>query len=123
MRLGNPLEEPDVGAGAGELDVAQALAADAGQRDFHAALVANHPAVLHALVFAAQAFPVLRGTEDACAEQAVALRLEGPVIDGLRLGYFAIGPASGSFPETPEKCGSNQNPRSNSLDRKERISK
>ncbi len=94
---GQALEEPDVRAGAGQFDVAQALAADAGQRDFHAALVADHAAVLHALVLAAQALPILGGSEDARAEQPVALRLEGPVIDGLRLGDFAVGPAPDLF--------------------------
>ena len=94
---GQALEEPDVRAGAGQFDVAQALAADARQRDFHAALVADDAAVLHALVLAAQALPILGGAEDAGAEQPVALRLEGPVVDGLRLGDFAVGPAPDLF--------------------------
>ena len=94
---GQALEEPDVRAGAGQLDVAQPLAAHARQRDFHAALVADHAAVLHALVLAAQALPILGGAEDARAEQPVALRLEGPVVDGLRLGDFAVGPAPDLF--------------------------
>ena len=55
------LEEPDVRAGAGQLDMSQALAADARQRDFDAALVADDAAVLHALVLAAQALPVRVG--------------------------------------------------------------
>ena len=50
---GQPFEEPDMRAGAGELDMAETLAAHPRQRHFHAALVANHAAVLHALVFAA----------------------------------------------------------------------
>ena len=91
------LEEPHVRAGAGQFDVAQTLAAHARQRDFDAALVADDAAVLHALVLAAQALPVLGGTEDAGAEQPVALRLEGPVVDGLRLGDFAVGPAPDFF--------------------------
>jgi len=53
------LEKPYVRAGAGQLDVPEALAADARQRDFHAALVADDAAVLHALVLAAQALPIL----------------------------------------------------------------
>jgi hypothetical protein len=69
----------------GQLDVAHALAADLRQRDFDAALVADDALVLHALVLAAQALPVLDRTEDARAEQAVALRLEGAVVDGLGL--------------------------------------
>src|SRR5690606_9353659 len=48
--------------------------------------------VLHALVLAAQALVVLDGTEDARAEQAVALRLERPIVDRLRLLDFAVRP-------------------------------
>ena len=94
---GQALEEPDMRAGAGQFDMAQAFAADARQGDFHAALVANHAAVLHALVLAAQAFPILRGTENAGAEQSIALRLEGTVVDGLRLGDLSVGPAPDLF--------------------------
>src|SRR4029077_4219895 len=49
-------------------------------------------AVTDALVLAAVALPVLHGAEDALAEQAVALRLEGPVVDGLGLGDLAPRP-------------------------------
>ena len=91
------LEEPDVGAGAGQLDMAQALAAHAGESDFDAALIADDSAVLHALVLAAQAFPVGDGSEDAGAEQPVALGLEGAVVDGFRLGDLAVRPAPDFF--------------------------
>ncbi len=83
-------EEPDVRAGAGELDVAEALAAHTAQGHFDAALVADDAAVLHALVLAAQALPVRDGAEDAGAEQAVPLRLEGTVVDGLGLGHLTV---------------------------------
>ncbi len=79
------LQEPDVGDRRGQLDVAHPLAADARQGDFDAALLADDALVLHALVLAAQALVVLRRTKDAGAEQAVALRLERPVVDGLGL--------------------------------------
>ena len=79
------LQEPDVGDGRGELDMAHALAADARQRDFDAALLADDALVLHALVLAAQALIVLDRAKNARAEQTVALRLEGAVVDGLRL--------------------------------------
>ena len=46
-------EEPDVRARAGQFNVAQPLAADARQRDFDAALVADDATVLHAFVLAA----------------------------------------------------------------------
>ena len=87
-----PLEEPHVADRRGQRDVAEALAADLGLRDFDAALVADHAAVLHALVLAAQALPVGDRPEDLRAEQAVALRLEGPVVDRLRLGHLAVRP-------------------------------
>src|SRR6185437_4488676 len=79
---GQALEEPYVRAGRGELDVAEAFATDFRERDFNAALVADDSAVLHALVFAAEALPVGDGAEDARAEEPVALRLEGAVVDG-----------------------------------------
>ena len=87
-----PLEEPDVAHGGGQLDVPHPLAADLALRDLDAALVADDAAVLHALELAAEAFPVGDRTEDLRAEQPVALRLEGPVVDGLRLGHFAVRP-------------------------------
>jgi hypothetical protein len=67
------LEEPDVGNRCGEVDVPHPLAAHATVRDHHAALVADDALVLDALVLAAEALPVLLRTEDALAEQAVAL--------------------------------------------------
>src|ERR1051325_1154711 len=80
------LEEPDVRHRHRELDVAHALAADLGERDFHAAAVTDDPAVADALVLAAMAFPVLDRTEDALAEEAVLLGLERPVVDRFGLG-------------------------------------
>ena len=91
---GQALEEPHVRARRRQLDVAHALAAHLAHRHFHAALVADDAAVLHALVLAAQALPVGHRSKDAGAEQAVALRLEGAVVDGLRLGDLAMRPAA-----------------------------
>jgi hypothetical protein len=79
---------------AGQLDVAHALAAHLGQRHLDAALLADDTAVLEALVLAAQALVVLDRAEDLGAEQAVALRLEGPVVDGLGLLDLAVGPGA-----------------------------
>src|SRR6266478_7602864 len=81
-------------AGRSQLDVAEALAANLAKRDFHAAFVADHAAVLHALVLAAQALPVGDGAKNLGAEQAVAFRLKGAVIDSLRLGDFAVRPGT-----------------------------
>src|SRR5207245_2633499 len=54
-------------------------------------------AMLHALVLAAQALPILGWTENTRAEQPVALRLKRTVVDGLRLGHFAMGPTPDFF--------------------------
>ena len=86
------LEEPDVGDRRRQLDVAHALAADLGLDDLDAALLADDAAVPHALVLAAVALVVLRRAEDLGAEQAVALRLEGAVVDRLRLADLAVRP-------------------------------
>ncbi len=87
-----PLEEPHVADRCRQRDVAEALAPDLGLRDLDAALVADHAAVLHALVLAAEALPVGDRAEDLGAEQPVALRLERPVVDRLRLGHLAVRP-------------------------------
>ncbi len=86
------LEEPDMGNRRRQLDMAHALAPHAGQRDLDRALLADDALVLHALVLAAQALVVLDRPEDARAEQAVALGLEGAVVDRLRLFDLAVGP-------------------------------
>src|ERR1019366_8288776 len=87
------LEDPHMRAGRSQLNVAHALAAHLADRDFDAAFVANDAAVLHALVFAAEALPVRHRSEDAGAEQAVPLWLEGTVVDGFRLGDLTMRPA------------------------------
>src|SRR6266576_3669619 len=84
-RTRQSLEEPDVSDGYGELDVTHALATDAAQGDFDAAAIADHATVTNSLVFAAVAFPVLDRTEDPLAEQAILLRLERAIVDGLGL--------------------------------------
>src|SRR5204863_3386759 len=86
------LEEPDVRDGNGELDVAHALAAHLAQGHFDAAPVADHTAIPNALVLAAMAFPILDRSKDPLAEQAILLRLERAVVDGLRLGHLTPGP-------------------------------
>src|SRR5882757_697491 len=80
-----------------QFDMAHALAPDAAERHFDRALLADDALVLHALVLAAQALVVLDRPEDARAEQAVALGLEGAVVDGLRLLDLAVGPGQNLF--------------------------
>ena len=77
-----------------QFDMAHALAADLGQGHLDAAFLADDAAVLHPLVLAAQALVVLDRAEDAGAEQPVALRLEGSVVDRFRLLDLAVGPES-----------------------------
>src|SRR5439155_14571899 len=89
---GNALEVPDVGDRGGQLDVAHPLAANLGARDLDAAPLADDALEPHPLVLAAVAFPVPGRTEDALAEQAVLLRLQRPVVDGLRLLDLAVRP-------------------------------
>src|SRR5207302_10481347 len=55
---------------------------------------ADDALVADALVLAAVALPVLRRTEDALAEETVALGLERAVVDRLRLRYLAGGPVA-----------------------------
>jgi hypothetical protein len=92
MRRGQALEEPDVRDRRGEVDVAQRSRRTLRLDDLDAALLADDAAVLHALVLAAEALVVLDRPEDLGAEQAVALRLEGPVVDGLGLLDLAVRP-------------------------------
>src|SRR4029079_7460162 len=80
-----------------ELDMAHALAPHPRQRHLDAALLADDALVLHALVLAAQALVVLDRAEDAGAEQPVTLRLEGTVVDGLRLLDLAERPRQDLF--------------------------
>ena len=59
-----------------QFDMSHALPTDFGLDHFDAALVAHDAAVLHALVLAAVAFPILDGTENLRTEQSVFFRLE-----------------------------------------------
>ena len=88
--VGERTEIPDVGYGNDELDVASALTTHFLLGDLHAATVAHDALVADALVLAAVALVVLGRTEDALAEEAVALGLVGTVIDDLWFQHFAV---------------------------------
>ena len=90
----DPLEIPDMRNGRGQLDMAHTLAAHLGARHFNAAAVADLTLVADALVLAAVAFPVLRRPKNALTEQAVALRFQGAVVDGLGLFHLAVAPGT-----------------------------
>ena len=68
------------------MNVRHAFTADLRAGDFDATLIADDALEAHTLVFAAVALPVTGRAEDLFAEQTVALRFEGAVIDGLGLG-------------------------------------
>src|SRR5581483_6598763 len=91
---GDALEEPDVRDGRRQVDVAHALAAHLLAGHLDAAALADDALVADALVLAAVALPVLRRTEDALAEEAVALGLERAVVDRFRLRHLARGPVA-----------------------------
>ena len=88
------LQEPDVRDRRSQFDVRHALATHLGQRNFHTTLLADHTAMLEALVLAAQALVVLDRAKDLGAEKAVTLGLERTVVDGLRLLHFTEGPGT-----------------------------
>ena len=69
----------------GEFDMPHALATHLGQGDLDATLLADDAAVFQSLVLAAQTLVIADRSEDLGAEQTVALRLEGAVVDGFRL--------------------------------------
>ena len=86
------LVKPNVRNRDGKLDVAHALAADARERDFNAATIADDALVFDPLVFSAGAFPIAGRTEDSFAEKAALLRFKRSIIDRLRIFDFAFAP-------------------------------
>ena len=91
---GHAFVEPNVRDRHSEVDVAHALAANAGERNFHAATVADDALVLDAFVFSAGALPIAGGTENALAEKTALFRLEGAVVDGLGILDLAFAPTA-----------------------------
>ncbi len=84
------LQKPDVSNRRCEFDVTHALATNARERDFHAALFADNALVFHTLVLAAQAFIILDRAKDTRAEETIAFRLERTIVDRLRLLDLAV---------------------------------
>jgi hypothetical protein len=75
-----------------QLDVAHPLTAHLGAGDLDAAALADDALEADPLVLAAVALPVAGRAEDLLAEEPVLLRLQGAVVDGLRLLDLAVGP-------------------------------
>src|SRR5438552_11149975 len=76
----------------GQLDVPHPVAAHLRAGDLHPASLADDALETDPLVLAAVALPVAGRSEDPLAEQAVLLRLQRPVVDGLRLLDLAVRP-------------------------------
>ena len=72
-----------------QLDVSGTLTAHLLLGHLNTTAVADDALVTDTLVLAAGTLIVLGRTEDALAEQAVALRLVGTVVDGLGFGHLA----------------------------------
>ena len=83
-------EIPDVSNRHNELDVARTFATNLLFGNFHTATVAHDALVTDSLILSAMAFVVLYRAENAFAEQTVALRLIGTVVDSFWLEYFSI---------------------------------
>ena len=73
-----------------QLDMTATLAAHLLLCYLHTTTVADDALVTDALVLSAGALIVACRTEDALAEETVALRLVGAVVDGLRLCHLAV---------------------------------
>ena len=69
-----------------------ALTAHFRSGDFNAALLTDHAFKLHALVLTAQTLKVFDWSKDFRAEQALALWLKCPVVNGFRFFYFTARP-------------------------------
>src|SRR4030095_13778068 len=86
------LEVPDVCHRSCQLNMAHPLAPYRGAVHLDAAALTDDALEAHSLVLAAVALPVPGGTEDLLAEKSITLRLERPVVDGLRLLYLTVRP-------------------------------
>ena len=94
---GDPLGEPDVGHGSGQVDVAQPLTTHLALDHLHATLLADDALVFHSFVFTACALPVLHRPKYLGAEKTVSFRLEGPVIDSLGFFNLSVRPGTDFF--------------------------
>src|SRR2546421_62460 len=92
LRRRDAVKDPPGRAGGGHLAAPHPPPPHLRARSLHAALVADDPLVAVALVLAAVAFPVALRAEDPLAKQPVSLRLQGAVVDRLRLGHLAVRP-------------------------------
>ena len=79
-----------MGDGGGQFNVTHALPTNLGASYLYSTTLANNSLEAHALVLTAIALPVTSRSEDLLAEQAIFLRLESAVVDGLWLLDFTV---------------------------------
>ena len=84
--VGQGTEIPYMCHGHNQLDMTTALATNFLLGHFHSTAVTDDTLIADALVLSAMALVVLGGTENALAEETVALGLVGTVVDGFGLG-------------------------------------
>ncbi len=75
-----------------QFDVAHPLTPHLGLNNFDAALFADYATMAHPFVLTAVTFVIFGRAKYFRAKQTIAFRFESPVIDRLRLFYFAMGP-------------------------------
>ena len=73
-----------------QIDMTKSFTTNLGRDYLNTAFFANDATMLHALVLAAVAFVILGRTKYLCTEQAITFRLEGTVVNSLRLLYLAM---------------------------------
>ena len=88
--VGQRAEIPDVCYRHNKLDVTAALTAHLLLGDLNTTPIAHDVAIANALVLTAMALIVLYRTKDALAEETVALRLIGTVVDSLGLEHLSL---------------------------------
>ena len=87
-------QKPNVSHRRCQLDVTHAFTAHGRLGHFDTTLLTDNAAVLHALIFAAQALVVFNRAENLGTEQTIPFRFKGTVVDGLRLLHLAEGPGA-----------------------------
>ena len=77
--------------------MAHPLPAHLGLDDFHPTLLADNPSMFHPLVFATITFIIFGGPKDLGTEESIFFRFESPIVNGLRLLHFSVGPRFNLF--------------------------
>ncbi len=81
----------------GQLNMPHPLPANLRLNHLDTTLIADNPAMLHALILPAITLPILGRTEDLGAEQPVFFWFKRPIVDRLRLLDLTVGPGPDFF--------------------------